>query len=76
MLRLLVCLAAFIVWNNPVQAEETRLAIRALAGDAKFIGTGMTGMAVTVEDADTGEILDTGVTRGATGNTDRIIRSD
>lgn len=76
MLRFLVCFAAFIVWSNPVQAEETRLAIRALAGDAKFIGTGMSGMAVIVEDADTGEILDTGTTRGATGNTDRIIRSD
>lgn len=75
MLRLLVCAAALIVCSSAVQADETRLAIRALAGDAKFIGTGMSGMAVTVEDADTGEILDTGVTRGATGNTDRIIRT-
>ena len=75
MLRLFLCFAAFIVSSSPIHAEETRLAIRALAGDAKFIGTGMSGMAVTVEDADTGEILDTGTTRGATGNTDRIIRT-
>lgn len=75
MLRPLLCFAALILCVQPMQAEETRLAIRALAGDAKFIGTGMSGMAVTVEDAATGEILDTGVTRGATGNTDRIIRT-
>lgn len=75
MLRLSLCFAALILCLQPAQAEETRLAIRALAGDAKFIGTGMSGMAVTVEDADTGEILDTGITRGATGNTDRIIRT-
>ncbi len=75
MLRVLLCFAAFMACAFPVQAEETRLAIRALSVDAKFIGTGMSGMAVTVEDADTGEILDTGTTRGATGDTDRIIRS-
>lgn len=75
MFRLLLCCAAMILSTHPAQTEETRLAIRALAGDAKFIGTGMSGMAVTVEDADTGEILDTGITRGATGNTDRIIRT-
>jgi len=75
MLRLLVGFAALMACNYPAQAEETRLAIRALSNDAKFIGTGMSGMAVTVEDADTGEILDTGTTRGATGSTDRIIRS-
>lgn len=60
---------------GPAAAAETRLAIRALADDAKFIGTGMSGMAVIVEDADTGQILDTGVTRGATGDTNRIVRT-
>ena len=75
MLRLLLSLAAIMAVSVPAQAEETRLAIRALSNDAKFIGTGMSGMAVTVEDADTGEILDTGTTRGATGDTDRIIRT-
>ncbi|MEM6415510.1 MAG: hypothetical protein AAF720_12735 [Pseudomonadota bacterium] len=32
-------------------AEETRLVIRALANDAKFIGTGMSGMEVLIRDA-------------------------
>ena len=75
MKHFLACLAALCLWSGAAAAEETRLAIRALASDAKFIGTGMSGMAVTVEDADTGEILDTGVTRGATGDTDRILRT-
>ncbi len=59
---------------SPLAAEETRLEIRALTQDAKFIGSSMSGMNVIVEDADTGEILDTGVTTGTTGNTDIIIR--
>lgn len=70
-------LACFLIWAlaaGPAAAEETRLAIRALTQDAKFIGTSMSGMAVTVEDADTGEVLDRGVTSGTTGNTDRILR--
>ncbi len=60
---------------SPLAAEETRLAIRALTLDAKFIGTSMGGMNVLVEDADTGEILDQGVTAGTTGNTDRILKT-
>lgn len=75
MKRLWACIAALGFFSNPAAAEETQLAIRALAADAKFIGTGMSGMAVIIEDADTGEILDRGVTAGATGNTDRIIRT-
>ncbi|MEM9495425.1 MAG: hypothetical protein AAGA09_05440 [Pseudomonadota bacterium] len=75
MKRWTACLAAIFALAGGADAEETRLAIRALASDAKFIGSGMSGMMVTVEDADTGEILDTGTTRGATGNTDRIVRA-
>lgn len=65
----------FLTTAAPVAAEETRLVIRALASDAKFIGTSMSGMEVLVRDADTGEILDRGVTRGATGDTTHILRT-
>jgi len=73
MKRLVILIAMAMLAASPASAEETRLVIRALTQDAKFIGTGMTGMRVIVEDADTGEILDQGVTRGATGNTARIL---
>lgn len=75
MKRLALCSMILVsaLLSQPVAAEETRIAVRALTQDAKFIGTSMAGMAVTVEDAETGEILDTGVTSGTTGNTDRIV---
>lgn len=68
-------LAVFFMLAGTAAAEDTRIAVRALSEDAKFIGSGMSGMTVVIEDADTGEILDTGVTRGKTGNTDRIVRT-
>ena len=69
-----IAFLAAIALAGPAAAEQTQVDIRALALDAKFIGNSMSGMAVLVEDADTGEILDTGVTSGGTGDTDRIIR--
>ena len=74
--KLLPVACAVLLFPSGVQAEETRLSVRALTQDAKFIGTSMAGMAVVIEDADTGEILDTGVTEGTTGNTDRILFED
>ena len=66
----LMCLFVIV---GPAVAEDTRLEVRALTLDAKFIGTSMSGMAVVIEDANTDEILDTGVTSGTTGNTERIL---
>lgn len=74
MKRFVAAFLASMLVASPAMAEETRLVIRALTQDAKFIGTSMTGMAVTIEDADTGEILDTGITKGTTGDTNRILR--
>ena len=71
----LTALGLLLAFAAPAEAEETRLAVRALASDAKFIGSSMSGMEVLVRDADTGELLDRGVTRGATGDTTRILLS-
>lgn len=54
-------------------ATETRITVRALSKDAKFIATSMGGARVTIADADTGEVLARGVTAGSTGDTDRIL---
>jgi hypothetical protein len=56
------------------QAEETRIAVRVISKGAKFIGTSMGGVLVTIEDADTGELLARGEVRGSTGDTGRIMR--
>ncbi len=66
---LLVCLLP--AW---LAAEPTELQVRVLAKDAKFVGSGVGGMAITVRDFATGRILAEGVTEGATGDTQRIMR--
>ncbi|HEY6000835.1 MAG TPA: hypothetical protein VI078_16230 [bacterium] len=52
---------------------ETRIIVRARTTDAKFIGTSMGGARVTIRRADTGAVLASGLTQGATGDTRRIL---
>lgn len=55
------------------QAEETRVTVHVLSKDAKFIGSSMGGARVTLRDADTGELLAEGTTRGSTGDTALLV---
>lgn len=57
-------------------AEPTDIVVRVLSKDAKFIGTSMGGMRITLRDADTGELLATGVTEGGTGDTGRLMHEN
>ena len=54
-------------------AEPTDITVRVISKGAKFIGSSMGGVQVTLRDADTGELLARGVTRGGTGDTGRIM---
>jgi hypothetical protein len=54
-------------------AIETQVMVRAKAVDAKYIGTSVGGVKVVVEDAETGEILDSGWINGGTGSTPAIM---
>ncbi len=56
-------------------AQTTRITIRALAKDAKFIGTGIGGAYIVVKDHYTQEVLAKGYTSGASGNTDVIVKN-
>lgn len=71
---IIVTLATLLAFPLIAQAEDTRFAVRVISQGAKFIGTSMGGVQVTVRDADTGELLAQGVTAGSTGDTDRIMR--
>ncbi|MBE0439684.1 MAG: hypothetical protein IBX57_08025 [Gammaproteobacteria bacterium] len=62
-----------IVFTSVAFAEPTHVMVRAKAVDAKFIGTSVGGVKVVVEDAETGEILDTGWINGGTGSTSTLI---
>lgn len=57
-------------------AEPTEITVRVISKDAKFIGTSMGGIRITLRDAQTGEILASGLTRGGTGDTKRIMHAD
>ncbi|MCB0358181.1 MAG: hypothetical protein KDD44_01045 [Bdellovibrionales bacterium] len=56
------------------RAEETRVDVRVLSKGAKFIGTSMGGVEVTIVDATTGELLSRGITKGSTGDTQKIMK--
>jgi hypothetical protein len=58
-----------------VAAQPTSITVRVLAKDAKFIGTGMGGAMVEIRNAETGEILASGLTTGGTGDTGLIMNS-
>lgn len=66
--------AAILACAAAAQAEPTHVMVRAQSLDAKFIGTHMGGVKVTLRDARTGKVLARGVTAGGTGDTPRIMR--
>lgn len=51
----------------------TTLVIRAVSRDAKIIGSGVGGAKITVRNAETGQILSSGIQTGGTGDTAKII---
>jgi hypothetical protein len=57
-------------------AEPTEVVVRVLSKDAKFVGTSMGGVRITLRNVETGELLATGLTAGSTGDTGKIMKSD
>lgn len=67
--------AALVIMLVPMaSAEPTTITVRVISKGAKFIGTSMGGVLVTLKDARTGELLAQGVTAGDTGDTARIMK--
>ncbi len=56
-------------------AEPTEIVVRVISRDAKFVGTSMGGVSVTLRDAQTGEVIAEGVTQGGTGDTNQIMQA-
>ncbi len=69
---------AVLIFVSPLFAQtggkETKVMIRAIARDAKVIGTHVGGAKITVRDVTTGEILAQGIQKGGTGDTDTIMK--
>lgn len=55
------------------QTKSTKVVVRAQSKDAKFIGTSMGGALITIQNAETGELLAKGLTKGSTGNTQKLV---
>ncbi|MGB6970274.1 MAG: hypothetical protein WBD76_13595 [Methyloceanibacter sp.] len=65
--------AALALSSVAALAEPTDITVRIISKDAKFVGSSMGGARITVRDAETGELLATGVTEGSTGDTQTIV---
>lgn len=72
-MRYVFAAAALALSVGAAQAAPTKVTVRAQALDAKFIGTHMGGVKVTLRDAGTGKVLAEGVTAGGTGDTKRLV---
>lgn len=56
------------------QASPTMITVRATSRDAKVIGDGVGGARITIRDVATGKVLASGIQRGGTGETKRIMQ--
>lgn len=72
MKSILITLTLFLTFN--LQAQETKVTVRAKAKDAKFIGSSLGGALIMIKNANTGELLAKGLTTGSTGNTTLIMK--
>lgn len=70
--------ATFLLLMLPVMAAGAplRVEVGVLSNGAKFIGDKTGGAEVRILDADSGEVLAEGITRGSTGSTARIMRGE
>jgi hypothetical protein len=71
----LALVSAVLLAAGSATAEDTRVTVRVLAKDAKFVGTGMGGAMIRIRDLDTGEVLASGLTEGGTGDTGLIMNT-
>ena len=74
-MRITQLLLFFFAFSSFAIGQSTKLIVRAKAKDAKFIGTSVGGAMVLIKNADTGELLTSGLTQGSTGNTSLIMKT-
>jgi hypothetical protein len=75
LVRLTIAALAFLSIAAPALATETRVVVRAISKDAKFIGTSMGGMQIVLRDKRAGVVLASGVTQGDTGDTRAMMQT-
>ncbi|HEY9185982.1 MAG TPA: hypothetical protein VIM94_11710 [Salegentibacter sp.] len=73
--NLVLAFGLLLFFTGNLFAQETKIMVRALANDAKFIGSSMGGAKIIIREVETGRILDEGLTTGKTGDTGAILLS-
>lgn len=73
---IVVALTLLSIIATKARAVETHVTVSVLSKDAKFIGSSMGGALVTIRNADTGELLASGLTEGSTGNTGLLMKNE
>ncbi|MEQ8663894.1 MAG: hypothetical protein RLW62_23995 [Gammaproteobacteria bacterium] len=71
----LAALLAVLLAASAVAAPTT-ITVRVLSRDAKFVGSSMGGVRVTLTDVHSGALLASGVTSGSTGDTGLVMHRD
>lgn len=74
--RLALPLVLLLLFALPARAQEavpTQVMVRAVAHDAKLIGSGVGGARIVITEAATGRVLAEGLHEGATGDTQQIM---
>lgn len=66
---------ALLLIAGRAEAEPTKITVRVISQDAKFVGDGMGGAHVILRDVRSRKVLASGVTAGGTGDTRQIMNS-
>lgn len=74
MKRIIFGLIFAVSVSGSAHAQPTPIVVRVIAKDAKFIGTEVGGVAITLTDADSGRVLARGITEGGAGTTAHIMK--
>ena len=75
MLRLWMTMTLTAVLAVGLDAAPTTITVRAVSRDAKVIGDGVGGARITVRALGSGKVLATGIQKGGTGDTGRIMQT-
>lgn len=72
--KVLGLVVGLLIMTPALQAQETEVMVRVQSKDAKFIGTSIGGAKILIKNAETGELLASGMTTGSTGDTELIMQ--
>lgn len=74
-ISLVFIISLLTAFGTAMAQQSTKVVVRVKAKDAKFVGSSVGGALVTIRNANTGELMAKGLTKGSTGNTKKLVMS-